>query len=296
MIYLAIIALIIGLELSGGLFRFPINYEIYLGIIVENLIYVRNKLTPLAINIGYKLLYGLSLCQIQINKMAKLITPYVKDIKTYLKDKGFIEEVKLIIIDIIGKNGEVVNSLITRHDEKMPCQIDILKSYFDKENHIGILLHDKNEETNCVNKIFHEQIPSTADYKLSKINFMDIEIEYNGTKYRIILKNDTSNYYIVNNSLNKNFFKYYLNTVRKVPVYDYNFDYKVTIIDNCVNLITLSPDQYIIFNEDDYTILPILEPITIHTTETNDTPITEEQTSSESDKSSDDFVKLESEN
>jgi len=282
MIYLAIFALIIGLQL---VFRFSINYEIY---ILENVIYVKNKLTPLSINIGYNLLYGLSFCQIQINKAVNFVTPYVKKIKKYLKDNGFIEEDNIILIDTIGKNGEIIGSLITRHDKKMSYPLHNLEYCFNQEKHMGILLYDKDEKTGCVNKIFHEKIPSTLDYKLSKINFMDVNIEYNGTNYKIELKNNGSNYYIVNNSLNKNFFKYYLNSVLKVHVNEYNFDYTLSIIDHNVNFITLLPNKYIILNEDDYDILPILEPIT---TKSYDTPITNEQSNK-----TDDFVKLEDDN
>ena len=311
MIYLAIITigLILGLEFMGIRYRFPDQYEIYMDAVVEMLVDIKNKLSPYVINIGYNLLYGFSFCQIQMNKGIKLITPYVKDIKKYLKDNGFIEEVNLIIMDIIGKNGKVVNSLISRHDDKMRCQLNILEPYFEEENHMGILINDKNEKTGFVNKIFHEKIASTADYKLSKITFMMVELEHNGNKYTIELKNNTSNYYIVNNSLNQNFFKYYLNTILNVPINEANFDYTITIIDHNVNFITLLPHQHIVFNENDYTIFPILETTETNDTtesgETNDTCVPEstdtqlsncinndEQFSIDSDKS-DDFVKLE---
>jgi hypothetical protein len=123
------------------------------------------------------------------------------------------------------------------------------------------------------------------------------------------LKDDTYNYYIVNNSLNQNFFKYYLKNVLKVPINEANFDYTVSIIDHNVNILTLLPHQHIVFNEHDYTVFPILETNdTTESEETNDTCVPEstdtqlsncinndEQSISDSDKS-DDFVKLDSEN
>ena len=297
MIYLVIVTvgLILSLERMWRRYRFQDEYAIYIEEVIEMLVDIKNTLTTIIIDIGYKLLYIFSICQIKMNKAVNLIAPYVKCIKKYLKDKGFIEEVNLIM-DIIDKNGNVVKSIIPGQDDKMCCELNILDLYFDKEKHMGILFNDKNEKTDCVNKIFHEKIPSTADYKLSKITFLMVELEYNEKKYRIELKNNMSNYYIVNNSLDQNFFKYYLNTVLNVPINEDNFYYIVTIIDQNVNFITLLHNQYLIFNEDNYDILPTLDPISTYTTETNDTPINEEQSNSNSNSDSDksdDFVKLE---
>jgi len=285
MIYLAIIPLglilglilgllgLLGLERMWSRYRFQNEYEICIDVVVKTLVYIKNTLTPIMIDIGYKLLYTFSICQIHMNKAVKLITFYVKDIKKYLKDNGFVEEVNLVIINIIGKNGKVVNSLVSHYNEKMCCQLNSLELYFNQESHMGILLHDKNEKTDCVNKIFYEKIPSTEDYRLSKITFIMVELEHNENKYTIELKNNRSNYYIVNNSLNQNFFKYYLTTELNVPINEDKFDYTVTIIDHNANLITLLPNQNLTLNEDDYNILPILEPITTYT---NNTPITKE--------------------
>ena len=89
---------------------------------------------------------------------------------------------------------------------------------FIAEKPEGMLVSDKNEETGCINKIYYKDIVSTIEYKLSKINFMMIELEHEGNKHTIELKNDIFNYYIVNNFLNQNFFKYYLKNILKVPI------------------------------------------------------------------------------
>ncbi len=142
-------------------------------------------------------------------------------------------------------------------------------------------------------------MPSTVDYTTSKIKFMMIELEHDGNKYAIDLKNDETNYYIVNNSLNQNFFKYYLKNVLKVSINTEKFDYIVTIIDHNANFITLLPHQHIIFNEHDYTVFPVSEiidtPIHDNIPSISDSSNNDEQTSIDSDKS-DDFVKLEVDN
>jgi hypothetical protein len=307
MIYLAIITigLILGLELMGIGFRFQLDYDTYNKYVNINLNELFVKISPTLIKLCYKLLYTFSVCQIQFNKLIKLITPYVKDVKKYLKDKGFIEEVKTQIIDIISKNGDVENVLII--SDKTP--LEELSNGFDPDRHAGVLLSDKDFETGCINMIYYEKTPVIRDYKLSNINFMMIELEHENEKHPIVLKDDTYNYYIVNNSLNQNFFKYYLKNVLKVPINEANFDYTVSIIDHNVNILTLLPHQHIVFNEHDYTVFPILETNdTTESEETNDTCVPEstdtqlsncinndEQSISDSDKS-DDFVKLDSEN
>ena len=307
MIYLAIITigLILGLEFMGIRYRFPDQYEIYMDTVVETLVDIKNTLTPIMIDIGYKLLYTFSVCQIQFNKIVKLITSYVKDFKQYLKDKGLIEEIKKQSIEIIYKNGDVEHKLLI--SDKTP--LETFAYMFEPDKHMGVLLSDKDFESGCINRVYREKLHDIRDYKLSNINFMMIELEHDNDKHPIVLKDDTYNYYIVNNSLNQNFFKYYLKNVLNSPINEDKFDYTVTIIDHNVNFITLLPHQHIVFNEHDYTIFPILETTETNDTtesgETNDTCVPEstdtqlsncinndEQFSIDYDKS-DDFVKLE---
>ena len=92
------------------------------------------------------------------------------------------------------------------------------------------------------------------DYKESNINFFNIELEHNNKTYNIILKDSTFNYYIVNNSLNQIFFEYYIKNVLKIDINVDFIDYKVTIIDQNVNVFTLLPNQSIRFYENEYTI------------------------------------------
>ncbi len=293
------IGLILGLELMGIRCNFPLEYNIYIiDMVMEMLVDIKNKLTPYLINIGYNLLYGFSFCQIQINKIVKLITPYVKDVKQYLKDKGLIEEIKMQSIEIISKNGDVEHRLLISDKTPLETFVDM----FELDKHMGVLLYDKDFETGCINNIYREKLHDIRDYKLSNINFMMIELEHENEKHPIVLKNNTYNYYIVNNSLNQNFFKYYLKNVLNVPINEYNFNYNVTIIDHNVNMLTLLPHQHIVFNENDYTIHHInniestpttFTTPTIPTTPT-DTIIDEQSSNSDSDKS-DDFVKLDAE-
>ena len=136
--------------------------------------------------------------------------------------------------------------------------IEFIKLECNKHNYSGLVLMDKNTETKCVNNVFYTSFPTTFDYKLSNISFMSIELEHENKIHSINLKNNKYNYYIVNNCLNKMFFKYYIKNVLKTQINTDTFDYKLSIIDNNVNIITLLPNQYILILEDDYQIHPLI--------------------------------------
>lgn len=297
-IYL-LVSLIIVLEMMGinmvGV-QFPINFDIYLVQIVENIKILKDGLIQLIIKISYNVLYGFSVCQIQLNKIKNIIEPYKKKAIEYLKDNNIILDVKLQYLNLIDKNGNISTTFII--SDKL-YGLELLESIFDIGTVSGAIFYDKNVETGCVNKIYMEKCPTIVDkkldYKLSKINFIMVELEHNDEKYKIELKNDEHNYYIVNNSLNQNFFKYYLKNVLKARINEDNFDYKVTIIDHNVNFVTLLPHQHIVIDELDYTIYPLESHNNNSETENTytkqDIIIDEQSTSSDSDKS-DDFIKL----
>lgn len=304
MMYLVIlVSLIFGLQFMNINVRFPFDYEIYINYVLEKLeglnsqcMYLKEKMAPVIIKLGYNLLYGFSVCQIQVNNMKNMLVPHVKRLKKYLKDNKIIVEVNLQILNVIDKNGSVTTKFII--SDSCGGLDTLCESIFDDETVSGVVINDKNIDTDCINKIYLETRPilnnGKLDYKLSKFTFMMIELEHNNEKYKIELKNDEYNYYIVNNSLNKHFFKYYLKNILKASINNDNFDYTVTIIDNNVNFITLLPDQHIIFGEHDYTIFPISETSELTTcADISDTTNNNyEEDSIDSDKS-DGFVRLE---
>jgi len=310
-IFLAFLLITLGAEFMG--FRiinvnFPINYEVYLSEIFEKMVeiykYTKDKSSPLIIKISYNLLYYFSVCQIQVNKIKIMLEPYEKKFMDYLKANNIIVEIKTQILNIIDKNGNIITKLVISDKTHT---LNLFEQILVSDSVSGAELSDKNIETGCVNKIYIERAAITKDtkldYKVSKINFMMVELEHKNEKYILELKNDEHNYYIVNNCLNQNFFKYFLKNVLKVEINENNFDYKVTIIDHNVNFITLLPEQFIIINENDYSIYPVLNTtVNSNTQSITNTCIKQEEniieelsTNSDSDKS-DDFVKLDANN
>lgn len=240
----------------------------------------KNKmLQEKAINISYNCIYFYSLCQIQYNKINTLISSFIKSSKIKNNNKLDVSQeltCSLILIEDDSDN--------TTHLLKMPKIVDIglIKILSQKWNYKDAILEDKNIETGTTNIVFYTSFPETFDYKESSIKFMSIELEHENNTHTISLKNESVNYYIVGNSLNQNFFKYYLKNVLRADINTVKFDYKVTIIDHNVNFITLFPFQTIIIEENDYRI------VENNIVENN---IVETDYPSDSDKS-DDFIKL----
>ena len=103
-------------------FSFPINYEIYLSEIWEIINNQKEKLNPLMIKIGYHLVYGFSLCQIQYNRIKNVVSPKINilrsSINNYLKNNGIMVEKNDQMLILIDNNGnEIHNIIISNKDD-----------------------------------------------------------------------------------------------------------------------------------------------------------------------------------
>jgi hypothetical protein len=254
---------------------------------------LNKALKSFMIKSGYNLIYILSVSQIQLNKLKNKFNPkfiYIKNlIYNFLKENKWIEEIPSKIILLIDNDCNILKNVVLTTCSNVKKTIE--KNHNDLNLIKNLEFLDKNVETGFINHIFYESIPDTLDYELSKINLLMVNLEHNDKTYNIALKDDSNNYYIINNFLNQNFFKYYIKNVLKTELNCVNFDYKVTIIDHNADLLTLSPNQTLVFEEKGYQII---------SSESFDKPITTEEDiinddtnfNNDSDKS-DDFVKLE---
>jgi len=234
---------------NSFLLNFKINCKIYMFHFID-------KLKPLTINLLYNSLYCFSCCQIFLCKIKNHISPrltYINSyIDKYLKDKGWIVDIVLKELIIIDNDGnEIYNIHIKNNND-----IRFIENECKKIDYSGFILSDKNAITDCVNDVFYEKFPVSFDYKVSNIKFISMDLDYADNKYMISLKDNEYNYYIVNNCLNKFFFKYYIKNVLKLDIKD-PFDYNITIIDNNINIFNLLSNQSIIINENDYKIYNI---------------------------------------
>ena len=88
------------------------------------------------------------------------------------------------------------------------------------------------------------------NFKIIERPFLQVELEQNGTKKEI---HEYLHYFYLegNKIFDKIFLKWYLDYWYQINLEE---EYKLHIIDNNINIFTLSPDQYIILNETDYSI------------------------------------------
>jgi hypothetical protein len=244
--------------------------------------------------LGYNILYFYSLCEIRYNKIKRFLIPYLqwfwKSMLEFLKQNKLIEKVKIQLkdISIYDKNGNKLYLDFSLENN----EINQLKNSFQINDYGLMIFSDKNEETGCLNIINYENVPESLNYEISNVSFVRVELFYKENSYLIDLKNEKHNYYIVNNILNQNFFKYYLKNILNVNIEEDNFDYKVTIIDQNINIIDLKPSQTLILNKNDYEIKEISKSINPNNIIPENLVNSEQNSSSDSEKS-DDFIKLE---
>ena len=213
--------------------------------------YFKRAIFNTFINIGYTFMYCFSFCQIKVNQLNLLTSCYTNKSIKYLKDHNILSTAKMRTIHFIDTNSGISYEKSTIAEIYL---LSMIKHIFDTKTGISLLLNDVDDTTGFTNALFMNKCPTTIDYTLSTINFMFVELEYKSEQYMISLKSKEFNYYVVNNILDEIFFKYYANTILKIPTTE-PFDYKVTIIDHNVNTITLLPGQTLVFKEDDYNLL-----------------------------------------
>ena len=305
------IALFIAVSKEVYRIWYPQEYQV----LVTN---VRNKITdinikaqPILINAGYNIIYIYSLHQIYVNKIISIVNLIYRSLMTILKKQNLVsnDETKCMQILSFYKNGKEFDQIIYENNKQknFKCFIEELTPEIDYDL---LILSDKVETPNIINKVHYSECPDTTDYTTSNIKFISMELTYNDTPYPVELKNDIYNHYIVNNVLNDEFFKYYLLNVLKVEINNDNFDYKVFVIDHNVNMFELSPTSHIIIKENDYEFivntvnnLVSNKQINVNNMIVDETVINNiEDDKSEDDKSenrpsgSDDYVKLEHQN
>ena len=220
------------------------------------------NLTSQTINISYKLLYKLlyafSWCQIYLHKINNYFDTKVTRLNTYcdkyLKDKGWIVSIVIKKFIVIDNDGNKIKTIFIEDKD-----IHAIENHFNSFLPYTLMLCDSDKNENgCIDYVFYNKIPTSLNYKVSNVKFIAIDLDYNNNKYLVNLKDCNYtyyNYYIVNNCLNKLFFKYYIKNILNLQVDDDNFNYIVNIIDNDCNIINILPHQSIIINENDYEII-----------------------------------------
>lgn len=203
------------------------------------------------LNLYIKIIFIFSKGQIILfkihNKISKFLQNnyFFKFLNNKIKKENEIMQIK--------SNGEIY---IKYHENE-------LINYFEHENNNIFIFSDyKNEEKNkYINKVISNIEPLNTQYKESNIKFILFELQIGEKFFKIDLKTDKYNFYIVNNIIDKKFLIYFLNDffICNLKKYYQNIEeiesFTIKLIDQNVNLkeLEISDKKYILINKNDYT-------------------------------------------
>ena len=238
--YLSMTAIIL---LSHACFIFQVEYEQIVNIFKNPI----NYLKPPIMSLGYNLVYCYSLAQIKCNKIKNVVGNTRIGLNITILWTALLNRLKEDKIYIITtyKDGSKSNFDFIANSDTLPDIANCLLE--NKDNFDLIIVSDKKDGSEQINYIHYTEFPQILDdYKQSTIKFFSVELEYKDTIHSIELTNENYNHYIVNNVLNKHFFKYYLTNFLNIEIDKNIFDYKLVIIDHNVNVVELTQNDSLV--------------------------------------------------
>jgi hypothetical protein len=237
--------------LSNACFVFQVEYEQIENMFVNQI----NNIKPQIMSLGYNLVYCYSLAQIKCNNIKNVVSNTRIGLNITILGTAlinFLKEEKLYTITTY-KDGSKVDELMLNSNDSL----DIVSWQLENKDMFDlIIVSDKKDGSEQINYIHYTEFPQILDdYKHSTIKFFSVELEYKEAIHSIELTNENYNHYIVNNVLNKDFFKYYLTNVLNIEIDKNIFDYKLVVIDHNVNVVELTQNDSLIIKENNYELI-----------------------------------------
>jgi uncharacterized protein with ATP-grasp and redox domains len=160
---------------------------------------------------------------------------------------GIIVNIDKYIIYIINDDGNIEKEIVEYCIDGF-IQSNGFNEYISKNR---ILLHDSKTNMIQINEPFTE-----LKYEVSNIKFIMLTIILKtNEEYNVDLKTPF-NYYVVGNTLDCLFFKYYLKHVLNIKINDnVPFEYTINIIDNDANMKEINQNDIIKIKKDSYELL-----------------------------------------
>jgi hypothetical protein len=182
------------------------------------------KYEEIFVTVSYNLIYVYSKAQIFYMNIVKTVNKKIEETPKLLKLKNDLDLLlnqkngAVTMIEYI-KNGVLTNNLsMTECDFALYSRLDDSKSCLNK-------------------KIVYDLDESIDVYEVSTIKFLLVELKIGENTYKIDLKTETYNFYMVGNKFRKHFFQYYLTEILKMN--ESTDDFSVHIIDHDVNNVEL---------------------------------------------------------
>ncbi len=181
------------------------------------------------VNISYNCIYLFSKMQIFLANSNEKLTNFIEISPTLLQIKNNINQFLKPSIPIMhefikdGKPINIFNGIENDYDFRIVSWMD--------------------EKNNYINKkiVYYKDFDMSSLSVASDIKFILIELKIgeNNIPYKIDLKTDNFNYYLVENKFNKQFFIYYLKNYLKIEEINYDEKISLKIIDHDVNTFEL---------------------------------------------------------
>ena len=176
------------------------------------------------ITLSYNLIYVYSKAQIFYMNIVKTVNKKIEETPKLLKLKNDLD------LLLNQKNGTVImiecikNGVLSDNLSMTECDFALYSRLDDSKN--------------CLNKKIVYDLDESIDvYEVSDIKFLLVELKIGTDTYKVDLKTDEYNFYIVGNRFTKQFFQYYLTEILKVTESVQGFS--VHIIDHSVNKVEL---------------------------------------------------------
>jgi hypothetical protein len=197
---------------------------------------------------SYNIIFAYSKAQILYVKLEKKVNLLIESSPTMLKIKNDFNSIILnakisqqIKTEFI-KNGDFIE-IETVRENNLIIPVSTIDYDF-------AIVNNLNANDGCINKsLTYKNSSITNDYEVSNIQFMLVELivgEKNENKlFKIVLKNEIFNFYIVGNILSREFFSYYLKNIHESKfdleeIEVKNIPLTIKIIDHDVNKIEIN--------------------------------------------------------
>lgn len=195
-------------------------------------------------NVTFNALYLYSKMQIKLVKWQINIINFIESNPTLSKIKTELDTImkpRVVTLTEFVKNGEYL-----RLEDASNCDFALF-------SWLGV-------DNKCVNKkiIYDINEPMTM-VECSDIKFILIEMQNGENKYKVDLKTDDYNFYLVGNTFTKQFFMYYLKQKMQAnPSINYDGQFSLKIIDHNVNsleIVFTDKNESIVLEKNEYKIL-----------------------------------------
>ena len=182
------------------------------------------KCEEIFVTVSYNLIYVYSKAQIFYMNIVKTVNKKIEETPKLLKLKNDLD------LLLNKKNGTVImiecikNGILSDNLSMTECDFALYSRLDDSKK--------------CLNKKIVYDLDESIDvYEVSDIKFLLVELKNGVDTYKIDLKTDEYNFYIVGNRFTKQFFQYYLTEILKITEGVDKFS--LHIIDHAVNKVEL---------------------------------------------------------